>query len=729
MVKLSDELAESIENSGNAVPDGFASAGVENMERLFPYAGEFEARTRAEGLHRWYRVRYDEEMPATKAGLALKEIPGVEIVEQARRSKSTALPFNDPHLSKQWHYCNDGTTSHWKKGADINVFPVWENITTGSPEVVVAVVDGGIDLTHEDLAAHVDASNSYNFVYGHTGKTIVAHDHGTHVAGTVAAVNNNGKGVCGVAGGNSAEGRKGVTLISCQIFQTINGQDQQGDDAEAIKWGADHGAVISQNSWGFQFNSESEAGRYGTPSYIKVAIDYFNKYAGFDKNGRQVGPMAGGVVFFAAGNDGWKYAQPAMYEGCIAVGSFACDGTPASYSNYGNWVDIAAPGGDQYYGKWEGNDFYSSMVASTVPGSKYASYPYIGTSMACPHVSGVAALLVSYFGGQGFTREDLIHKLIDGAVPGFITGSHYIGPKLDAWGSFTVDGEFKPDTPAVREVTIDDDTAVITMTVPGDAQGNPVNQLGVIYSRNSSDISSSTPLKTAGDARKITVDLNNARVGDIGLVDIPGLDYKTTYYYSVFSKSKQNSFSDCSEVKSFYVKENLPPYMDPVLEDCCTGKPGTFMKIDLSTCFHDPEGKQLAFSAESEDPDSMDADTEGNTLYLYPKQYGETAVKITASDGHNAIEHTITVVCRDNSVTVDLYPNPVSTTLYLRTAVKCEAAIRIISASGAEVISTTRTLKPTGTEPVDVRSLASGVYTVSVSIVGDKTYNRDIVKL
>jgi hypothetical protein len=117
-----------------------------------------------------------------------------------------------------------------------------------------------------------------------------------------------------------------------------------------------------------------------TPESDKAAIDYFVKYAGFDENGNQTGPMAGGLVVFAAGNDAVNVGYPSDYENCMAVSAIAGDYTEAYYTNYGDWVDIAAPGGDE---------FKNHLVISTVPDNKYAGFQ--GTSMACPHVSGVAA--------------------------------------------------------------------------------------------------------------------------------------------------------------------------------------------------------------------------------------------------------------------------------------------------------------------------------------------------
>ena len=273
--------------------DAIASLGITSMERYFPYAGEFEPRTREAGLHLWYKVRFDESAPLTKAMDELSETEGFDVVEYApkivRVDQGKAVPvrtdasagrtsstlFNDPLLKDQWHYKNDGTLQNSMAGADINVEPVWENFTTGSSEVIVSVVDGGVDYTHEDLAANMwhnpeqsgDMAYGWNFISN--GPRITADAHGTHVAGTIAAVNNNGKGVCGIAGGNSAKNIPGVKIMSCQIFEGEN----SGDGLVAIKWGADHGAVISQNSWGYSYETYEQAAGSVTSQVAKEAID------------------------------------------------------------------------------------------------------------------------------------------------------------------------------------------------------------------------------------------------------------------------------------------------------------------------------------------------------------------------------------------------------------------------------------------------------------------------
>ena len=440
-----------------SVPSSMASAmnyaGAYKMERVFKPAGIYEKRTIAEGLDRWYTIYFDESKDVAEVLQQFNKASGIEYAERVlpiarpkftakpytgpapqTRNQPTASAFNDPLLAKQWHYYNDGSISpRAKKGADCNLKPVWEKYTTGKSNVIVAVVDGGIDITHEDLVDNlyinekekngqagvdddgngfVDDVYGYNFVEAKdvVGGTIQPDNdgHGTHVAGTVAARNNNGKGVAGVAGGNGTPD-SGVRLMSCQIFR---GKDEQGDAAAAIKYAADNGAVICQNSWGYS----STSGVTAMPKLLKEAVDYFIKMAGCDENGQQRAnsPMKGGVVVFAAGNENKEFAAyPACYPPAVSVSAMAWNFAKASFSNYARWITIMAPGGDQDTFGTEGG------ILSTVPKSKVPSgYAYFqGTSMACPHVSGIAALIASYFGRQGFTNDELKSRLITAYRP------------------------------------------------------------------------------------------------------------------------------------------------------------------------------------------------------------------------------------------------------------------------------------------------------------------------
>lgn len=448
-VKLASEIGSNFTvstqqgavRSGQSEVDAYLhQLGATSMERVFPHAGKYEERTRREGLHLWYDITFDQTKSVTRAALDAQTIPGIEIVEEVYRpvliaheihidnsihTRAENSPFNDPKLSAQWHYNNTGSTPKSIAGCDIRLFKAWEK-ETGKPNVIVSVVDGGIDTNHEDLIdnlwinvaeqngvsgkdndnnGYINDVHGYNFV-SRKGE-IKPHSHGTHVSGTVAARNNNGIGVCGVAGGDGTP-QSGVRLMSCQIFEFVgeDKDDKTTPSAPAIKYGADNGAVISQNSWGYRFSS----GITTTPTSVKAAIDYFIKYAGCDNNGKQLpdSPMKGGIVVFAAGNDDKDYkAPPAEYAPVISVSAIAPDFKKTWYSNQGNWITIAAPGGDKNYEK--------GMVLSTIPNNKYAYMQ--GTSMACPHVSGIAALVVSKFGGPGFTNEDLKKRITTSILP------------------------------------------------------------------------------------------------------------------------------------------------------------------------------------------------------------------------------------------------------------------------------------------------------------------------
>lgn len=467
-VRFSRPLGERIEEalrSDNALrsadveAEGFLqSIDAEQLERVFPYAGQWEERTRREGLHLWYDIKLKPQSDPTvalqvreKAMALAEQYAGVDVAEHVMvcqlpdvkpilftesmgdlRSGSVEYPMNDPLLSRQWHYHNEGNFIRSKKGADVNLYDAWK-IEVGKPNVLVAVVDGGIDIEHEDLKDNIyvnlaeqngqpgvddDKNGVVDDIYGYNfalrQNKIVPHDHGTHVAGTVAARSNNQVGVAGVAGGNG-NSESGVRLISCQTFAThpVTGKSVSGGFELAIKYGADAGAVISQNSWG-QPNQT-----YLRQSY-KDAIDYFVKYAGCDNDGNQRpdSPMKGGVVIFAAGNEGYEYdAALASYEKVISVTSMAPNFEASYFTTHGTWADIMAPGGDRYY--------HNGQVLSTLPGNQYGYMQ--GTSMACPHVSGIAALIVSKHGGQGFTNEELRRRLTTSLRPENVNA---INPKL-----------------------------------------------------------------------------------------------------------------------------------------------------------------------------------------------------------------------------------------------------------------------------------------------------------
>ncbi len=271
---------------------------------------------------------------------------------------------DDPLFWSQWAFRNTGQYNG-RPGADIGLTKALD-IEKGDTTVIVAVVDGGIDLVHEDIVGNIWYQTGYNFV--HNSTVIEPHNHGTLVAGIIGATNNNNTGVASVAGGSGLN--DGVRLMTAQVFA----QSGTGGFHLAQVYAADNGAAISQNSWGY-----SEPG-YHNPAILD-AFDYFNAHGGGNV-------MEGGIIFSSAGNSNDNDAYyPGYYSGVFSVTGTGNRDEKAWYSNYGPYIDIAAPGG-------ETNVVTQRGVHTT---HNNHSYGYSqGTSVACPFVSGTTALLVSY---------------------------------------------------------------------------------------------------------------------------------------------------------------------------------------------------------------------------------------------------------------------------------------------------------------------------------------------
>ena len=424
------------------------------IERVFPVDARSEAKAREEGLHLWYLVRFSEEYSVEDVAARLSklgEVSGVQYnrtikrasedkaipltAEAYRRMKASAKApvFNDPHYGLQWHMVNNGDLGQTKfiAGADVQVEKAWE-LTKGDPSIIVAVLDEGVDFSHPDLKGSMwinegeiwrsnednDGNGYAGDYYGYNfaaGSGVISTNgrydtgHGTHVAGVIAATNDNGIGISSIAGGTPSQ--PGVKIMSCQIFSgSLAGTVL--DEVRAIKYAADNGAVVLQCSWGYisgsanpydwtpQFTSDEQWKSYNLLEF--KALDYFVHNAGSPD-----GVIDGGIIVFAGGNEYAPAASyPAAYPDYISVAATAGDFARAVYTKYGTGTRVSAPGGDQdyYYEYGEGHNAGAlgcvlSTLPYTVTGSAgdLAGYGYMeGTSMACPHVSGVVALGLSY---------------------------------------------------------------------------------------------------------------------------------------------------------------------------------------------------------------------------------------------------------------------------------------------------------------------------------------------
>lgn len=636
MAALLEEAAEegSLVTKSQGMNLALEELGITQMYRLFPHAGEYEERTRKEGLHRWYVVKYSQDVTLTKAQTSLECVPGVDTFEPVMQIKIN--DFNDLS-SDLW-----GLYNLSNPGFDINVRPVWNEFTTGSSKVVVAVVDTGIDLKHEDLAGNCLSTGHYNAVAGNT--YIEAGDHGTHVAGTIAAVSNNGKGVAGIAGGDKANGIPGVKLMSCQIFGG-DGVGSGGSSAVAIKHSADNGAVISQNSWGYNYDANND-GQITGDEYTKAmnatimasdkaAVDYFIKYAGCDNNGNQLpnSPMKGGVVIFAAGNDAIGNGAPAEYEKVIAVGSVAKDGTKSSFSNFGDWVDICAPG---------------SAILSTLPGNQYGNLS--GTSMACPHVSGVAALLVSYFGGPGFTNEMLKEKLLSSANYAAVPKYSKIGPLVDAYGAFVYGNDKAPAAVTDLQASGRGNNLDLTWTATKDEDGKSAYGYLVIYGADEAKVQAATP--NALDGVGFATCVPEVAPGEKVEFTVTRTEFQQQYYIKMLAYSYGRNYSAATDLLSARTTENHAPQITINYEGEISILSSQSVNVPITVVDPDDHEVEIEHKSGSE-AETFERNIDGNWRLVIDgakADVGTYQTKLTATDEYGmSTTVPVTYTIRENS--------------------------------------------------------------------------------
>ena len=381
VVKYAPAARAYLSKSSAALPAAsaaFLRYGVHETVQMYPsHRQSFAPDGRELGLDRMYRVSYSSTADPIEVARALSEIPGIEYAEPERIHRLAYVP-DDAMLSSQY-------------ALDLmDIKRAWD-ITKGSRSVIIGVVDSGVLWTHEDLRENVyinpgedtngdgkyttadnnskdDDNNGYvddvigidfagkdgngggGYYDNNPSPTATGNTHGTHVAGIMAAIGNNAKGVAGVA-------------FQCRYLPVKCGTDNAGDRIlrgyDGIMYAADMGATVINCSWG------------GEGGYLQSEIDRIEYALG-----------KGAVVVAAAGNNGRDgIFTPAAYPNLLSVASVGSGDRVSSFSNYSTWVDVSAPG-----------DNIMSTLSSTT--SAYGGMS--GTSMASPNAAGVVALVASH---------------------------------------------------------------------------------------------------------------------------------------------------------------------------------------------------------------------------------------------------------------------------------------------------------------------------------------------
>lgn len=366
--------------------------------------------------------------------------PDVLYAEPVAILRANWIP-NDPYFSYQWNF----------DSGHLNMPIAWDT-QKGSSSVVVGILDTGIAFENYVIPAHeayevYSSDNAYHICPDLTSTQFVAgydfvHDdshpndqqgHGTHVSGTVAQATNNWIGVAGMA--------PNCKLMPVQVLD-YSGSGTADDLAQGIIWAADHGADVINMSLGWPSANDSN----GLSAVHDAMIYAYNKDV---------------VIVVSAGNEGvGKVSYPAGFPECISVAALDYNNVLAPYSQYGSGLDISAPGGNTAAD--ENNDGYVDGILQctfTYPGDETGgavvdsfAYPFWqGTSMAAPHVSGLAALIISNgISGVENVKQRIYSTATDLGASGYDT--RYGNGMINPVAALTGGGEDNPpNTPAAPQ--------------------------------------------------------------------------------------------------------------------------------------------------------------------------------------------------------------------------------------------------------------------------------------
>ncbi|CDQ20223.1 S8 family peptidase [Halobacillus karajensis] len=310
----------------------------------------------------------DDHSNVVKTQLKVLKVGNVDAVLKALKNNPN-VEYAEPNYTFNAAFTPDDTLYSDQYGPQNTSTPAAWDMTFGDSSQEIAVIDTGVYYDHPDL--NDKTILGYDFAQNDNDPKDL-NGHGTHVAGTAAAETNNATGVAGMAP---------ETKVLAVRALGANGSGSLNDIADAIRYSADAGAEVINMSLGCDCDSQT----------LEDAVNYAWN--------------SGSVVVAAAGNDGVSTTfEPASYENVIAVGAVDSNNEVAYFSNYGSWVDVTAPGVD---------------IVSTVLRGKYDSYS--GTSMASPHVAGLAGLLAS----QGRSNTEIRTAIEQTADPINGTGSYF----------------------------------------------------------------------------------------------------------------------------------------------------------------------------------------------------------------------------------------------------------------------------------------------------------------
>lgn len=352
---------------------------------------------------------------------------------------------NDQYFPNQWHLNNTGQSGIADE--DIDAVEAWD-LTQGDTNLIIAVIDEGIDIDHEDLSAKVVFP--YNAIDGTDDPRPIASNesHGTATSGLAVAIGNNTIGVVGSA--------PNCKLMPIKLLDT---GETTSSDADAFIYASDNGASVLSNSWG----PEDNAGYAPIPDLFKAAMDYVIKYG---RSGK------GSTILFAAGNGNEDIGEDryASYDKVIAVGASRSSATRATFSDYGEELDVIAPG--------------SSLTTTDIMGSwgystsgNYVTNYFTGTSASTPVAAGVCGLIISanpqlnYIGVQN-VLETTTDK-IDTANANYDENGFslkYGYGRINAYNAVSKAISMNDNTPpnAVTDLSIDPTTFLLSWTAPGD---------------------------------------------------------------------------------------------------------------------------------------------------------------------------------------------------------------------------------------------------------------------